>query len=64
MKLILLTGSEPRHHYFRDYIASKTKVKTVKLAQSVGAIEGADSYIHLFETNLKILSKAFGVEHD
>ena len=54
--------------YFSDrvpeFIASKTKVKTVKLAQSVGAIEGADSYIHLFETNLKILSKAFGVEHD
>ena len=54
--------------YFSDrvpkFIASKTGVKTVKLAQSVGAMEGADSYIHLFETNLKILSQAFGVEHD
>ena len=62
---IMVIASES---YFSDrvpkFIASKTGVKTVKLAQSVGAMEGADSYIHLFETNLKILSQAFGVEHD
>lgn len=62
---IMVIASES---YFSDrvpkFIASKTGVKTVKLAQSVGALEGADSYIHLFETNLKILSQAFGVEHD
>ena len=54
--------------YFSDrapkFIASKTKVKIVKLAQSVGAIEGADSYINLFETNLLILAKAYGVSYD
>jgi len=54
--------------YFSDrapkFIASKTKVKTVKLAQSVGAIESADSYINLFETNLTILAKAYGVSYD
>ncbi|MBC8345675.1 MAG: zinc ABC transporter substrate-binding protein [Candidatus Marinimicrobia bacterium] len=46
------------------FIASKTGVKTIKLAQSVGALNGADSYINLFETNLKILSEAFGIEYD
>ena len=54
--------------YFSDrapkFIASKTKVKIVKLAQSVGAIKGADSYINLFETNLTILAKAYGVSYD
>ena len=54
--------------YFSDrapkFIASKTKVKIVKLAQSVGAIKGADSYINLFETNLLILAKAYGVSYD
>ena len=54
--------------YFSDqapkFIASKAKVKIVKLAQSVGAIEGADSYINLFETNLTILAKAYGVSYD
>ena len=54
--------------YFSDrapkFIESKTNVITVKLAQSVGAIEGADSYINLFETNLLILAKAYGVSYD
>ena len=54
--------------YFSDrapkFIESKTNVRIVKLAQSVGAIEGADSYINLFETNLLILAKAYGVMHD
>ena len=54
--------------YFSDrapkFIESKTNVRTVKLAQSVGAIEGADSYINLFETNLLILAKAYGVSYD
>ncbi len=54
--------------YFSDrapkFIASKTGVKTVQLAQSVGALAGADSYINLFETNLNLLIKAFGVVHD
>jgi|TARA_B100001971_G_scaffold49983_1_gene45235 ABC-type Zn uptake system ZnuABC Zn-binding protein ZnuA len=54
--------------YFSDrapkFIASKTGVKTVQLAQSVGALTGADSYINLFETNLNLLIKAFGVVHD
>ena len=54
--------------YFSDrapkFIESKTNVITVKLAQSVGAIEGADSYINLFETNLLILAKAYGVSFD
>ncbi|HCV82839.1 MAG: hypothetical protein CMG10_03615 [Candidatus Marinimicrobia bacterium] len=54
--------------YFSDrapkFIESKTNVRTVKLAQSVGAIEGADSYINLFETNLDILAKAYGVSYD
>ena len=54
--------------YFSDrapkFIESKTNVITVKLAQSVGAIEGADSYIYLFETNLLILAKAYGVSYD
>ncbi len=54
--------------YFSDrapkFIASKTGVKTVQLAQSVGALTDADSYINLFETNLNLLIKAFGVVHD
>ena len=54
--------------YFSDrapkFIESKTNVRTVKLAQSVGAIEGADSYINLFETNLLILAKAYGVSYE
>lgn len=54
--------------YFSDrapkFISAKTGVMTVKLAQSVGAIDEADSYIQLFETNLKILSEAFGESHD
>jgi|TARA_Y100000310_G_C20628486_1_gene787271 zinc/manganese transport system substrate-binding protein len=54
--------------YFSDrapkFIESKINVRTVKLAQSVGAIEGADSYINLFETNLLILAKAYGVSYD
>ena len=54
--------------YFSDrapkFIESTTNVITVKLAQSVGAIEGADSYINLFETNLLILAKAYGVSYD
>ena len=54
--------------YFSDrapkFIESKTNVITVKLAQSVGAIEGADTYINLFETNLLILAKAYGVSYD
>jgi len=54
--------------YFSDrvpkFIATKTSVKTVMLAQSVGALDGVVSYFDLFETNLRILSKAYGLEND
>ena len=54
--------------YFSDrvpkFIATKTSVKTVMLAQSVGALDGIVSYFDLFETNLRILSEAYGLKND
>ena len=54
--------------YFSDrvpkFIATKTSVKTVILAQFVGALDGIVSYFDLFETNLRILSEAYGLKND
>ena len=54
--------------YFSDrapnFLNSKTGIKTIKLAQSVDAIEGTNNYIQLFETNLSILAKAFNINYD
>ena len=54
--------------YFSDraprFIAKKTRVKTVRLAQSVGALDGVDSYFDLFEFNLNTLAEAFVVGDD
>jgi len=54
--------------YFSDrapnFLNSKTGIKTIKLAQSVNAIEGTNNYIQLFETNLSILAKAFNINYD
>jgi len=47
--------------YFCDqapnFLNQKTGVKVVKLAQSVRAISGADSYLQMFEYNLRTLTK-------
>ncbi|MBC8214509.1 MAG: zinc ABC transporter substrate-binding protein [Candidatus Marinimicrobia bacterium] len=41
-----------------DFLNLKTGVNVVKIAQSVGAISGVDSYIQMFEFNLKALTEA------
>ncbi len=46
------------------FLAQKTGITPLQLAQSVGAIKGVDSYLDIFEFNLKTLAEAFGVKHD
>jgi ABC-type Zn uptake system ZnuABC Zn-binding protein ZnuA len=50
--------------YFSDlapeFLAGKTELRVVKLAQSVGALPGAESYLDLFEHNLRALAAAWG----
>jgi ABC-type Zn uptake system ZnuABC Zn-binding protein ZnuA len=50
--------------YFSDvapeFLAGKTELRVVKLAQSVGALPGADTYLDLFEYNLQALTAAWG----
>jgi ABC-type Zn uptake system ZnuABC Zn-binding protein ZnuA len=50
--------------YFSDlapeFLAGKTELRVVKLAQSVGALPGAESYLGLFEYNLQALAAAWG----
>ena len=42
------------------FLARKTGVQVVKLAHSVGALPGTDTYLEMFEYNLRILSKVYG----
>jgi len=50
--------------YFSDvapkFLAEKTDVKIAKLAQSVNAVDEADSYFKLFEYNLNTIANVFG----
>lgn len=50
--------------YFSDvapkFLADKTGVRTIQLAQSVGALPGTGSYLDLFEYNLQALAAAWG----
>jgi ABC-type Zn uptake system ZnuABC Zn-binding protein ZnuA len=50
--------------YFSDqaprFLADKMGAQVVKLAQSVGALPGVDSYLDIFEYNLKTLTKTSG----
>ncbi|MFQ6612968.1 MAG: metal ABC transporter substrate-binding protein [Fidelibacterota bacterium] len=62
---IRIVGSES---YFStkapEFLAKKTGIIPVQLAQSVGALEGVNSYLDIFEFNLKTLAEAYGVNHD
>ncbi|MBC8215668.1 MAG: zinc ABC transporter substrate-binding protein [Candidatus Marinimicrobia bacterium] len=53
---ITLIAMEP---YFSnqapEYLHQKTGIKIVKLAQSVGAVKEADSYLNMFRYNLEVL---------
>jgi len=50
--------------YFSDtatrYLTEKTGIQVVKLAPSVGAHEGTDTYLEMIEYNLNVLLRAFG----
>ena len=52
--------------YFSDkapnYLVQKTDIKVVKLAPSVGAQEGTDSYLEMIQFNLDALQNAIGDE--
>ncbi len=58
---VKLVAMEP---YFSDqatsFLARKTGVQVVKLAQSVGALPEADSYLEMFEYNLRALAMILG----
>ncbi|RMF09939.1 MAG: zinc ABC transporter substrate-binding protein [Candidatus Neomarinimicrobiota bacterium] len=58
---VRIVAMEP---YFSDrapeFLREKTGIRVVKLAQSVGALPGADSYLDLFELNLKTLQSIWG----
>jgi len=62
---IQVVGSES---YFSpqapEFLAKKTGIIPVQLAQSVGALKGVNSYLDIFDYNLRTLAKAFGVQHD
>ncbi len=62
-KQLKVLAMEP---YFSDkapnYLVQKTDIKVVKLAPSVGAQEGTDSYLEMIQFNLDALQNAIGDE--
>jgi len=60
-KQLKVLAMEP---YFSDkapnYLVQKTDIKVVKLAPSVGAQEGTDSYLEMIQYNLDALQNALG----
>jgi len=54
--------------YFSDkaplFLSNKTGVKIIRLAQSVNALPGTDTYLKMIEYNLKVISDTFGVDND
>ena len=54
--------------YFSDkapnFLSDKTNIKIIRLAQSVNALPGADTYLKMIEYNLNTISNAFGGDND
>ena len=54
--------------YFSDkapqFLSEKTNIKIIRLAQSVGALPGTDTYLKMINYNLIAISNAFGAHND
>lgn len=54
--------------YFSDrapqFLSEKTDIKIIRLAQSVGALPGTDTYLKMINYNLIAISNAFGAHND
>jgi len=54
--------------YFSDkapqFLSTKTDIKIIRLAQSVNALPGTETYLKMIEYNLNIISNTFGVDND
>ncbi len=54
--------------YFSDkapkFLSDKTDIMIIRLAQSVNALPGTETYLIMIKYNLDIISDAFGVPHD
>lgn len=54
--------------YFSDkapkFLSDKTGIKIIRLAQSVNALPGTNSYIKMIEYNLQTIRSAFGANND
>jgi len=54
--------------YFSDkapnFLSAKTNIKIIRLAQSVNALPGTETYLKMIEYNLDAISNAFGGDND
>lgn len=54
--------------YFSDkapqFLSEKTNIKIIRLAQSVGALPGTETYLEMINYNLIAISNAFGAHND